>query len=271
MNTKLIANIVLIGIAIAFTVTASAQFPINIPKLPKIKKDKPQTTAPSATPSPEAVEKPTTAADSPVTKPAGAATESAAVDCSQGAVGIFRENMETTLREAEEYKPGLREYYVQQFNDRRNEYLLAAISPNFRREWLGTDSPEQQKCYIPLLDAIAAAAKRTLPTYHATSSYVAAAPADRKILLGVIDGVAKATVYKAALKPGTWEIGKDSYNYPVSRYRYGEIWLKWPHTDDGYCRIYYVNLVQDYAGGGRYGGSYARHVSDEPAGCPAGE
>lgn len=262
------SKLTLLFALIAFSFAAvSAQFPIGIPKLPKIKKEKPQPNAPSPAPSSESNE---TATSSRSPEPEKAQT--ADVCKTNPAYRSWLDDMETTLREAEEYKPGLRDYYVRDFNDRRNDYLMAAISHNFRKEWFKeVDDPAASKCFTPVFDAIAAAAKKTLPTYHATSTYVAAAPADRKLMLGVIEGVARATIYKVALSPGTWEIGKDSYNFPVSRYKYGEVWLKWPDTDDGYCRIYYVNIVQDYAGGGRYGGSYARHVDDEPAGCPPGK
>lgn len=269
MRTRLSLLIALIALT---TFAASAQFTIEIPKLPKVKKDKPKTVTPESTPSSESAETPTSPA-SPERNQSAPDTQTRDDVCkSSPAYSSWLTDMETTRQEAEEYKPGLRDYYVRDFNDRRNEYLLAAISPSFRTEWFKeVNDPAATKCFAPVFDAIAAAAKRTLPTYHATSSYVAAAPADRKLMLGVIEGAGRATIYKVALKPGPWEIGKDNYNFPVSRYKYGEIWLKWPDTDDGYCRIYYVNIVQDYAGGGRYGGSYGRHVDDEPAGCPPGK
>ena len=42
-------------------------------------------------------------------------------------------------------------------------------------------------------------------------------------------------------------------------------------TDDGYCRIIYVNIVQDYIDKGAYGASYAVFVKVEPAGCTTGK
>lgn len=265
MRTKLTLFFVL---AALFTLTASAQFPIEIPKLPKIKKEKPQPGTPDAKPSSSEASDERSSTPSGEAAPSQPAAQTADVCTSNPAYSSWLDDMETTRQEADEYKPSLRDYYVRDFNDRQNKYLMAAISPSFRAEWLKNIEPEVQKCFVPVLDAIAAAAKRTLPTYHATSSYVAAGPADRKLMLGIIEGVSRATIFKVALAPGPWEIGKDNYNFPVSRYKYGEVWLKWPDTDDGYCRIFYVNIVQDYAGGGTYGGSYARHVDDEPAGCP---
>ena len=45
-------------------------------------------------------------------------------------------------------------------------------------------------------------------------------------------------------------------------------WVKSATLDDGFCRIVYVNIVQDYAGGSSYADSTANYINMEPAGCP---
>jgi hypothetical protein len=49
------------------------------------------------------------------------------------------------------------------------------------------------------------------------------------------------------------------------------VWARSTLNDHPYCRIYWINIIQDYAGGGTYGASYAYFVNDELAGCPAGK
>ena len=73
-----------------------------------------------------------------------------------------------TLRETEEYRPGARDYYVRQLNDRRNEFLLASISPSFRKDWFDSHrtSEKETHCMIPIFDEISASAKKTLPNYQ---------------------------------------------------------------------------------------------------------
>jgi hypothetical protein len=44
--------------------------------------------------------------------------------------------------------------------------------------------------------------------------------------------------------------------------------VKGAQFDDGYCRIAYVNIIQDYSGGGSYGESRPNYIRAEPAGCP---
>ena len=91
-------------------------------------------------------------------------------DCGSGFWSVHYGDAYKTLREAEEYAPGLRNYYVRELSDRRNEYLLAGISPAFRKEWLASHhtSDKDAHCIVPLFDAIGAAAKRTLGRYRPT-------------------------------------------------------------------------------------------------------
>lgn len=88
--------------------------------------------------------------------------------CGGGFYSVHYGDAYKTLREAEEYKPGLRDHYVRELSDRRNEYLLAGISANERKEWLTSHriAEKDQPCLVPLFDEIGAAAKRTLPKYH---------------------------------------------------------------------------------------------------------
>ena len=256
--------ILLLGLFLLPSLAVEAQFPVKLPKLPKIKQEKPKEVTPPATTSPAE-----NGTSNPTVESGQTSSPSQAADvCREApAYSVWLDDMEKTRKEAEEYTPESRDWYVSQLNDRKNIYLLAAISPRERKDWLDSiKAPEAHKCFVPLFDAIAAAAKKTLPSYHPTRTYVAATPADRKAMLAAIEGVTGATVFKATVHPGPWEV-----DFPVDRYKHGEVWLKWPNADDGYCRIYYVNVVQKYEGGGRYGGSYGRYIYSEPAGCPAGK
>ena len=189
--------------------------------------------------------------------------------CDDPFTQVHTEDMRKTLAQAAEYRSGLRSYYVEDFNDRRNEYLRAAISPTRRKEWYeGKNVDEVRKdCFEPLFDQIAEAAKRTLPTYR-PAGHTLGTPAELRILRSGVNDLAQATVFKVGLEGPNWRISKDNYNFPTARFKYGLIWARYPKTDDGFCRIIWINLVQDYIGGGRYGAGYANFIKSEPAGCP---
>ena len=184
---------------------------------------------------------------------------------------IHNEKIETTKKQAAEYKPGLRDYYVQDFNDRQNIYLKAALSASKRQDWLGEWKDEKLvKCINVALDELAVIARKTLPSYRPTG-YTVRNAAEERLLREAVDDIADAQVIRLGLGSATWEIDKNEYGIPTARFKYGMIYARYPNLDDGFCRIIYVNIVQDYAGGGTYGESYGQFIKSEFAGCPVGK
>lgn len=195
-------------------------------------------------------------------------------DCSQlstidkARVGVFTENMQETLDQANSFTAG-RGWYVKDFNDRRNEYLWAAISPDERKKFLDGKG-HLGACLSGLLDQIAAAAKKTLPLYRPIG-YEVRSPSEERLMKAQVNDLAQATVLKIGLLSATWNIQKNSIGIPERRFKHGMIWAKYPQTIslDGYCRIIYVNIIQEYSGGGTWNSSFAQFIKSEPAGCGA--
>ena len=267
MNAKQIKySFLAIITVIAFAAYASAQITINVPKIPKWPKgDKTKEVVDNTN---------TTNTNGKTDDPNNSRTNSDNTSgdfCSTDMmVGVYMKDIETTRKQAEDYKPGSRDYYVQDFSDRQNIYLKASLSPSRRKEWLGTWPKNIVDCITPALDNLGVIAKKTLPTYT-PSGYNLGTPAEQKVLRSGVNDLAQATVFKVGINSPNWLISKDSYNFPTARYKYGMIWAKYPALDDGFCRIIYVNLVQDYAGGGTYGASYGNFIKSEFAGCPPGK
>ena len=144
---------VLFAFFVIFAFTASAQITINIPKFPKIKKN----TSRSEPSQPSGDNSSTnTSSDS-------ALSNSNSNACTSPTVRANLEDIEKTRKEAEEYRPGLRDYYVSTLDDRKNRYFEAAMMPSKRKEWYANMPIDMQNCFDPALDALAAAAKKTLP------------------------------------------------------------------------------------------------------------
>lgn len=202
-----------------------------------------------------------------IDKPAGA------TDCKSNPVAdVHLTDIEKTRKEAEEFRPGLREYFVSTLSDRKNLYLEASLSPSAREDWLGRfrqNDPTFEQCVQPALDALAVAARKTLPSYTGPAGYTLGTPAEKNALLGAINDIAKAKVLKVGIKEANWLIEKNDLGIPNARFKHGVIWAQYPNSDDGFCRIFWVNLVQDYAGGGTYGASHGNFVGRSYAGCPA--
>ena len=240
--------------------TASGQFTLNFPKIPTVKKAQlPSTTSTSKPIEPDT----STAKTSPVS--------SAGNTCSDPIVKSYLKDIGETLAEAKEFRPGTRDYYVSTRSDRKNVFLEAALLPIVRKEWFENfkESPEMLRCMPLALDELAAVARQTLPTYVGPSGYNFGTPAEKQALLSTINDLAQAKVLKVGVLQQSWQIAKDNFNFPTARYKHGVIWAQYPKTTHGFCWIFWVNVKQDYAGGGTYGDTYGYFVSRALAGCPA--
>lgn len=203
----------------------------------------------------------------------GAGQQTGAADCkSNSLVEVHLTDLEKTRKEAEEFRPGLRDYFVSILSDSKNLYLEAALSPSAREEWLGRfreNDPKFEQCMKPALDQLAAVARKTLPSYTGPAGYTLGTPAEKNAMVRAVDDMGNAKVLKVGIKEANWLIDKNSLGIPNSRFKHGVIWAQDPKSDDGFCRIFWVNLVQDYAGGGTYGASQGNYVGRSYAGCPA--
>ena len=172
-----------------------------------------------------------------------------------------------TLRDAESYKATDRKYYVRELSDNRNEYFEAGISPKLREEWF-TDhriAKKDRHCMTGIFDALGNAAKRTLPKYR-PRGYTH--HDDNSLIKDVVkQKIPDAQILELGVSSPIWEIEKLRNGLPRVRYKYGMAWVKSASADDGYCRIVFVNVQQDYSGGGTFGESRGNYIKTEPAGC----
>jgi hypothetical protein len=201
------------------------------------------------------------------TAPSSEVSEKPPAGCGSPVLSIHYENAYKTLHQAEQYSPGNQPYYVEEMDDQRNEYLLAGISPKFRTDWLAHKIGEKNRhCFLPVLDAINTAAKRTLPEFK-PRGWDGHAGNDDKLIREVAQKKFPGAVVLDAGTKGSWEIEKLYNGIPKRRFEHGMVWVKSPSFDDGYCRIVHVNIVQDYAGGGGYTQSRAVYINELPVGC----
>ncbi len=184
------------------------------------------------------------------------------------AFGVHNERIVVTKKEAADYKPGARNYYVREYNDGENIYLMMAVSASRRQEFLGRwKDPEFVKCMNTALDELGVIARKTLPTYR-PSGFPIRNAAEEQILKGGVSELAKGTVFGGGFASAAWSIQKNRNDLPVARYKHGMIYARIPGVDDGFCRVFHINLVQDYSGGGTYNASKGKLVRTEFASCP---
>jgi hypothetical protein len=146
-------------------------------------------------------------------------------------------------------------------------WVWRAVSPKDRESW-ATDFfkgyADQKPRFYKELDKLAVAYSKKValltPTDNLFANHNAADEALMKKQISV------KTIYKIGIEYANWEIEKNSLDIPVRRFKRAYIWGD-PMDDSKYCRLYQVNLIQEYAGGGTYNATYSKYLNSWPRTC----
>jgi hypothetical protein len=240
--------------------TISAQVTITIPKFPKIKKPKIEVKNPEDAPTSSA----TSGQDSSSTSQSGG-------DDMDFRLSFFLDEIKKAQESVDEYDPDTKLYLI---SSALSDWLWRAVSMQEREKW-GKEwlkKPNEKQKFNEALDTLAASAAKQLPNYRMnTKNYAVHNAAEEKMMKSVLKDPAIYKIHYAGLEQANWLIDKNELGIPTSRYKHGAIWLRDTTKDHPYCYISYVNIIQDYAGGGTYAASYPYFVRDEMVGCPTGK
>lgn len=262
---------------------ATAQITIQIPKIPKIKKEKQeipkqdqQTTQEKESPTNDADQsKETPSNDNRKTENETKKSEQDSLNDPSGVYQMWFEEIEAAVKEAEEYTPQSdRAIYTY---SGRYDWGLIAVSPSARNEWFGNSDFAKWRKVNPgnkfdaAFDKLAALLVKHLPGNRGSlESYKFRNPADEKVMKTIFEDITRYQVYSYGIRENSWLIEKDNYNFPTARYKHAVFYLRDKKGDHPYCYLTFVNIIQDYAGGGTYAASRARFIEDQLVGCPAG-
>jgi hypothetical protein len=181
---------------------------------------------------------------------------------------IIREEINKKKQEVENFDPATSSKFVERgFKD----WVLFSVSRRARDEYYKQDqfAPGQQAILNPVLDGLGEAVTRKLSAYKPNPRYFAFHnPADEKLMLGQLRVSPTRKIFQAGLSQANWEIYKDSFGLPSYRFKRGYILAKDSADDHPFCKLYYISIVQDYAGGGRYAASAAKYEETNLVGCP---
>ena len=256
--------------------SASAQITITVPKIPKIKKDKAPkqetTTQEQTTPTNDKNQSNETSSnDNRKTEDETKKSEQDLPD--SAAYRMWFDELQEAVKQAEEYTPQSdRAIYTY---SGKYDWGLLAVSPSARNEWF-EDVADWRKAnpknkFDAAFDKLAALLAKHMPAFKGgLASYTLRNPADERVLKTVFEDITRYQIYSYGVKQSNWLIEKNDYGIPVARYRHAVFYLRDKRGDHPYCYLTYVNIIQDYAGGGTYAASRARFIEDQLVGCPAG-
>ncbi len=264
---------VILTVSLFAAIPSNAQITIKLPKLPRIFKEQP-----APPPSSESSTTSTTAAASTPGESKGVSSATAAKEetlpannfCEKdGRTSYHLMEIEKVMKEAQSWVPGKSTYFAGMLAGPKNEYIEAALYPKAREELFAKQSEGGAKCLTPALDELAVIARQKIPMFTGPTGYINGTATEKKLLLSPVTDVNLAKVHGVGLLQTNWVIAKDSFNFPTARYKHGMFIAKYPTRE--FCWVFYVNIVQDYAGGGTYGASYANYIGRIVSGCPAGK
>jgi hypothetical protein len=153
-----------------------------------------------------------------------------------------------------------------------DNYIALALSRKERSKWLADKKVSPDARLDAALDSLKEVLTRRLPEYTINPrSFTNRNAAEEKLMLGALWGVPGIKVYKSGFNQASWLIDKNELGIPKARYKHGLVYGRDPASEDPFCRVWYVNVVQDYAGGGTYGATEARYIKKEYIACPAGQ
>jgi hypothetical protein len=153
-----------------------------------------------------------------------------------------------------------------------DDYIGLALSKKERAKWLQDKKVAPDAKLDAALDELKASLYKRLPEYTINpKSFNNRNAAEEKMMLAEMSDVPGIKVFKIGFNQASWLIDKNELGIPKARYKHGLIYGRNPASEDPFCRVWYINVVQEYAGGGTYGATEARYIEKELIACPAGQ
>jgi len=245
---KALLRTLFISAVMAITLSGvGAQITISFPKLPKIGKTKVET-----------------ATNTTTNTIAGQTTSNGSsnwwVDYQIGEIGKYK-------KELESWNPANQVFPNPSSND---DYIGLAFSKKDRAAWLQDKKVSPDAKLDAALDGLKDVLYKRLPEYTINAkSFTNRNAAEEKLMLAEMSDVPGMKVFKIGFNQANWLIDKNDLGIPKARYKHGLIYGRNPANEDPFCRVWYINVVQEYSGGGTYGATEARYIQKEYIACPA--
>jgi hypothetical protein len=151
------------------------------------------------------------------------------------------------------------------------EWLLKAVSMKDREKWSkdffkpGLSGKEE---FYKRLDVLSAACTKKITSFIPDpSNFVNHNEAHEGLMKKALPNIADMTIHQIGLAQSEWIVQKDGKGNPVKRYVVGYVWAKNRSDDFFYCRVYQIDVVQDYVGNGKFSGSRADLLGSWIVGC----
>lgn len=275
-KNSILTAAILIVLAFGFQ-PVFAQITITIPKIPKFKKDKPkkvqaeaekviENNQPNNNQSSTVTESKDNQANSENQAPATINRDDD--KCTNYWVKMVIDDLTQIKEDFDTYTPNRGWLYTK---SPAFDYMLFTVSPRARQNWLKDRKDDDCPSIHAAFDKLAPSAAKVLAFFVPNkNNYPIQNPATNNLIKSKIGDLANHKIFYVGVKQANWLIEKNDIGIPIARYKHGIAWVRYTPDDHQYCRLYYINIVSDYAGGGTYGASYGNYINTEIVPCPAG-
>lgn len=234
----------------------TAQITINIPGIKKVKKPEVKTNIETT------VKDSGNSATNPTTSTEGNGSGNWWIDYQIGKINEYKQRVDGWNPQTHFFpKP-----------DSSDDYISLALSKKERTSWLSDKKVAPDAKLDACLDDLKVSLTRRMPERTINQkSFTHRNAAEEKLVLAKMSNLTGVKVFKIGFNQPTWLIDKNEWGIPKARYKHGLIYGRDPASEDPFCRIWYVNVVQEYSGAGTYGPTSARYIEREIIACPAGQ
>jgi len=253
-------SILVFSILAAFTLICSApaigQVTINIPNIPGITKRKTPQSPPVSSPAKVAT------GEQPSSQPAPAnSQEDWRIDYHVGEIANFKKKVDGWNPEG---------YFFPSVNS-NDDYIGNALSKELRSGWFKANKWAPGGKLDAALDSLKESLYKRIPEHKLNpQAFPHRNTAEEKMMVVELQ-LPAAKIFKAGFEQASWLIDKNELGIPRARFKRGLVYGRNPNNEDPFCRVWYINVIQDYAGGGTYAAAYARYLNRSIVACPAGQ
>ena len=254
MKTAFLTTLFFVTVSAATVSNVGAQITINLPNIKKIIK-------PDTNSSNKIVDT-TTTTKSTNTTTTGNGSTNWWIDYQIGEINKYKQQLSS-------WDP-VNQYFPKPASS--DDYIGLALSKKERVTWLQGKKVAPDARLDAVLDEVKSLLAKRLPEYTINpKSFNNRNGAEERMMMAEMSDVPGIKVFKIGFNQANWMIDKNELGIPKARYKHGLIYGRNPASEDPFCRVWYVNVVQEYSGGGTYGETEARFIDREFIACPAGQ
>jgi hypothetical protein len=172
------------------------------------------------------------------------------------------------MKKVDEWNPA--DSYFPSVNS-NDDYVGVAISKEYQAEWLKKYNLTSNSKLAAALGSLKESLYKRIPEHKLNpQAWPHRNAAEERMMISELK-LPAAKIFRSGFEQASWLIDKNELGIPRARFKRGLLYGRNPNNEDPFCRVWYVNIIQDYAGGGTYAATYARFLNRSIVACPVGQ